>query len=98
MCAAATNPDGFNDPNSYWQRQFRAFLFTLAKSMLHELGHMFITFLGLGETHTPPSMNMEVEGDSPTVGEAGRHLETLVFGGAMLLFRNPAKGEGQVCS
>ncbi len=66
--------------------------------MLHELGHIFVTFLGLGETNTPPDMNIEVEGIPPTVAEAGRYLEGLIFGGAFFLFRDPGVGEGQVCS
>ena len=68
--------------------------------MLHELAHIFITFLTHGEANTPPRISGQVAGSSErtTSGEAGDYLEDAVFGGRVTLKRNPTEGEGQVCS
>lgn len=66
---------------------------------MHEIGHMFVTFLGRGKTLTPPRMYAPVAGSSQgTRGEAGQFLEYLIFGGHVTVLRNPAEGKGQVCS
>ena len=99
MLIAGVNAEATEDPNSDERKRFRVFLFILAKSFLHELGHMFVTFLGKGDTDTPPRMNAQQVGSPQnTRGEAGRYLEDLVFGGLVKVMRNPAEDDSQVCA
>ena len=65
------------------------FLFKHARVLLHELGHMFITYLSRGRERdsTPPTMNAPTHFEpSMERGEAGRKLEGLVFGGTLDFF------------
>lgn len=99
MCIAGESAERTEDPRSDERKRFRVFLFIFAKSILHELGHMFVTFLGRGSTGTPLGMNVQlVDRPQSTEGEAGRYLENLVFGGFVSVLRNPAEGDNQVCS
>lgn len=87
------------DPTSDAQKRFRSLLFQLAVSFLHELSHMFLTFLGRGKVGTPPHMSVAVDGSSEAPGpEAGRYLETSLFGGFLNVFRDTAEDDDQVCS
>ncbi len=66
--------------------------------MVHELGHIYLTFLSMGGTHTPDSIGSLSGGTSQdSKAEAGSHLECLIFGGVMMPMRNPAEGNEQVC-
>ena len=60
--------------------------------MVHELGHIYVTFLSMGETNTPDGI-----GGYTSKGEAGSHLEILIFGGVVVALRNPAENDEQVC-
>lgn len=98
MCIAGIGAESSQDPDSKVSKRFRVFLFTFAKSFMHELAHIFVTSLGpTGKTRTPPHIRGSEEGDDPT-GEAGRYIENLIFGGRVIIIRNNAEGEGQVCS
>lgn len=67
-----------------------AFLFKHANTLLHEIGHIFITYLSKGGHNTPPTMTAQVYYDpKPEKGEAGRKLEALVFGGTMEFWEYP---------
>ena len=59
---------GFREDN---QRLFRRFLSMFVDILVHEIGHVFITYLSKGRdvTHTE--------------GEVGRALECLLFGGTI---------------
>lgn len=62
--------------------------------MLHELAHVYITYLGLGFFYTPDEIN---EGQSKgmftgTVAEAGLWLEKKLFGGTVNSYRDPDPG------
>lgn len=46
--------------------------------MVHEFGHMFITFLAEGRSRTPRNMPDKA---GALQGEAGDELELLLFGG-----------------
>ena len=63
--------------------------------MVHEFGHMFITFLNQGQSHTPPSMPGDQAG--ALIGEAGDELEHLLLGGVHVATRNTDEDEAQVC-
>lgn len=95
MCIAGKRAEGFEDPNSDEAKQFRVFLFALAKTFVHELAHVFVTFLGRGKTDTPPDVHILLDA---TTGEAGWYLEKLIFGGVISVYRNDAEYKEQVCS
>ena len=69
-------------------------MYQLAIIMVHEMAHIFITFLTGGESNTPPS---EPGGEGFAYGEAGRDLENILFGGYHVYTRNLNEGDDQVC-
>ncbi len=80
-----------------------AFLLKHTKTLLHELGHIFTTYLSRGRQGygTPPTVNAPkyLEPLSER-GEAGRKLEALVFGGTLAFWPYPIgeTSEDAVCS
>lgn len=79
------------------------FLFTGANTLIHEIGHMFITYLSGGgeDGNTPTAMKPRADFDqSPNKGEAGRKLEALIFGGVIENWEDPDPGheKREVCS
>lgn len=99
MCISGFIAEKSNDPNSADSKRFRIFLFIFAKTLLHEVAHMFITYLGLGKRGTPPHMYAPgAVSSTGKQGEAGRYLEYVLLGGRVSVMRDPAEGKGQVCS
>ena len=96
MCIAGRHAVEANDPNLDAPKRFRHFLFQYAVTMLHELAHIYITFLGLGKIDTPPHIASEVIKKSSDIGESGRWLEEKVFGGRMIILRNTEEDDHQV--
>lgn len=97
MLAAMIRAEQTNDPNDYEHKRFRTFNFIFANTFLHEIGHVFVNFLTKGRTGTPRRLRAEVAGYSAEDrGEAGRHLETIIFGGTLEYFRDHADDESQV--
>ena len=69
-----------------------AFLLKHAKTLLHELGHIFVTYLSRGRQgcSTPPTTNAPTYLEPwPGRGEAGRRLEYYVFGGTLAFLEYP---------
>lgn len=94
MCLAARLAKADHDTNSKEHQRYRRFMYNIAIVMVHEIGHIFITLLTGGESNTPPSE----PGDEGFVhGEAGRDLETILFGGHHRYTRNLDEDETQVC-
>ena len=81
--------------NSKEHQRYRRFVYNIAVTMVHEFGHMFITFLAQGRSNTPPSMPGKV---GALTGEAGDELEILLFGGINVATRNNDEDEAQVYS
>jgi hypothetical protein len=77
--------------------RFPTFQFMFAAMFVHEAGgHLLVTFLTKGRRPlTPPSMSATGFGDA-VIGESGRYLEQVLFGGTMAFYRDPAQGDGQV--
>ncbi|KAF6235157.1 hypothetical protein HO173_006786 [Letharia columbiana] len=71
---------------------FQAFLFMTANTLLHELGHVFVTYLTKGQSASPPQVNAVTEGVQGGEGEAGLALESLIFGGTIAYFQEPVSG------
>lgn len=69
---------------------------TFASVLVHELAHIFVTFLAMGERRTPESMAAS-DTSRRSKGDAGTYLECLIFGGIRMSIRNPAEGDEQVC-
>ncbi len=84
-------------------RDFHRFIFMFTNVILHEISHVFITFLSKGapDTDTPIHMNAPVHGQVvEPVGEAGRWLEKNLFQGTIHYFCDPKNRTlaHQVCS
>ena len=98
IIAAARKAKESKDPNSKEHQQYRNYVFLLAHTIYHELGHVFITFLSLGESSTPEKGRSDDhtfdEGDRP---EAGKRVEALVFGGKIYHVYDDALDANQVC-
>lgn len=90
LCAAGREAKRFSDRNSEMHQRYRRFLVIHACTMVHELGHIYVTFLSMGETNTPDGI-----GGYTSKGEAGSHLEILIFGGVVVALRNPAENDEQ---
>lgn len=69
---------------------FRAFLFMTTNTFLHELGHVFITFLSKGQEQTPSQINTPSENMPESEGEAGQALEYLIFDGTLEHYHDPS--------
>ena len=63
---------------------------------LHEMAHVFVTFLTKGEAYTPVRMSAADYSRVQGMGEAGRNLETIIFGGTIEYRRDPNRGRDQV--
>ena len=99
MVAAMTRAEQTNDPNDHEHKRFRSFKFVFANTLLHEIGHVFVTFLTKGRTATPSHLQADVAGYSGEhEGEAGRNLETIIFGGTIEYYRDHADDDSQVLS
>ena len=98
MCRAGVQAarSGGN-PNSKESRRFHTFMFALSVALYHELGHMFVTFLGGGLADTPPHINVPAPGDRLSAGgEAGRSVEQDLLGGLMTIVRDEEDDDDQV--
>ena len=74
-------------------KRYRTFMFVLGNKFMHQLGHLFVTYLskGQGGAETQQSNGL-------LRGEAGIKLEQLIFGGFISQYHNLEDGDGQVCS
>ena len=85
------------DPNSKESRRFQTFTFALSKALYHELGHMFVTFLGGGTADTPPHITVETPGGPLSAGgEAGRFIENQLWGGLITVLKDEEDDDDQV--
>ncbi len=66
----------------------QTFLFMFAGVFLHEIGHVFVTYLTEGRDNSPTETGMMEE----TKGESGRFLEQLVFGSVLNFYQHPIVG------
>ncbi|CAD6576939.1 MAG: hypothetical protein ASARMPREDX12_008058 [Alectoria sarmentosa] len=76
------------------RRQSNRFLFAYSNTILRELAHILITYLGQGREQTPDGIN---GGDVARVPdraktEAGRALERMLLGGTVNYYRDPDQG------
>ena len=100
LCVAGMAAEASKDKDSPEQQRFRTFLFIQATTIYHELGHMYTTYVGLGEISTPPTADSSAKTNqaSKKAGEAGAYLEEQTFGGMMTVIRGKKEDDGQVCS
>ena len=73
------------DTNGPILKAYRTIQFQFVVTILHEIGHIFFTYLSKGGFDTPPT--------TPKVGETGFRLEALVFGGQMRFLRDEKREE-----
>lgn len=100
MLGAAVGEKTSTDKKNLVSQDYRNFLFTFASSILHEIGHVFFTYLLKGVGDTPSKIRAHLIGkEHDTEGECGRSLEQLVFGGVVSYWRDPITGNsrGDVC-
>lgn len=89
MCIAGTRAEISTEPDSEDRRQFQNNLFMLAKSLLHELVHVFVTFLRGGLSDTSPHVTVNTHGvPELTIGEAGRYINIYVLGGLTTVMKD----------
>lgn len=77
---------------------FQTFQFLFANLFLHEVGgHLLVTLLGKGRLLTPPNIRPTISGygTSNEIGESGRLLEQILFGGTIEIFRDLSRPSGQ---
>ncbi|KAM0804370.1 hypothetical protein BDR22DRAFT_885632 [Usnea florida] len=55
LCLAARLAKADHNTNSKEHQRYRRFMYQLAITMVHEMAHIFITFLTGGDSNTPPS-------------------------------------------
>ncbi|KAH8676525.1 hypothetical protein BGZ60DRAFT_259380 [Tricladium varicosporioides] len=77
-------------------QRFRQFQFMMALTLVHEGGaHLLVTAMTNGDDlGTPPHVS-GVGFGSEESGEAGRALETILFGGCVEFYRNPNEDDQQ---
>ena len=84
-------------------KDYRAFVFSIASGVFHEMGHVFITYLSRAEAVTPPQINARILAhlapEEGRRGESGHSLEDMVFGGVVTVIRDPISGsrDNEVC-
>lgn len=71
-----------------WER----FQFWMMCTLVHEIGHLFITYLDPRGEHTPKSINHS-SAPEKEAGEAGAYLEGHLFGGYILYARDRQRTE-----
>ena len=69
------------DKEGHFLNASRIIKFHFVVTMLHEIGHIFFSYLGKGAVDTPPTVP-----NKPS--EAGFRLEELLFGGKLLFLRD----------
>ena len=97
MCTAAKKAEASNDPDSEESKEYRIFVFLFVTTIFHELGHMFTTFLALGEKNTPDKFRPDLSGiHAPGGAEMGNVFEEYVFGGSVVYGLDDALDDNQV--
>ena len=98
MVSAATRAMQSGNPSAYENKQYRTFIFNFAHMFLHEMGHLFVTFLTRGQKHIPDPTRALLGGyiRIPNLDDAGRDLEKIIFGGTVEYYRDSTHGEEQV--
>lgn len=89
MCTAAKNAKGTN-PNSKNHKYYRLFVFLIATTFFHGLGHIFITCLSLGDADTPPEYVPDLPGIQASKEPQGQLQKGI---GVAAGGREPAIGE-----
>ena len=76
---------------------YRTFLFNFANTFFREICSLFVTFLTKRQPETSP---LQVGGQSDwglsNNDEFVQHMETVLFGGMMKYYHDPARGRSQV--
>jgi hypothetical protein len=103
MTAAASimyNSDLTETRRAHLLDRHKQFQFVFAIATAHELCHVFVAYLSRntnnGERFTPGGVTFLEYGESEEVGESGRFIENLLFGGAMEWYRDRNDDDGQV--
>lgn len=99
MLAAADKAK--NSKSSDDRSDLTLYLFFFATTVLHEIGHLFVTYLSQGKEDTPINVGPRdafPEGEEER-GEAGYNLEHRLFGGKLIWARHPDRedNDSQVC-
>lgn len=85
MVAAAKLVDPSKGYDHTDNKNYRDLLFMTSSWLLHEIGHVFVTYLTRGKEDTPISIIADVLGASPEdeMGESGWLMEQRIFGGVV---------------
>ena len=111
MTAAGLLAEKSPHKHSKEQKRFHNYQFGLSTTIAHEITHLFGTFVGLGKIATPPREGREeaketakdkqpaedkepIQDDGPP--EGGEYMEEAVFGGRVMLMKDPLDDADQV--
>lgn len=110
MCKAGVVAENSGKPDSQETKDFQTHMVAFAITIMHELTHMYGTFLGGGKMTTPPEARAFEPDADPTKGdnrddvltkgkraEAGQFMEKVVLGGLVSVFEDPDNKENRVC-
>ena len=79
--------------NDTERKSYQAFLFREGNSLLHQMGHTFVTYLSRGGANGPPiTTATEAWDPSPNARVVGYTLEALIFGGTIEYWVDPDHG------
>ena len=68
-----------------------------ANTLVHEIAHVFITYLSKGQDAMPPGLIHRLPGIVPLCGgQSDRSLEDVAFGGNSTVWRHPINRDGEV--
>ena len=74
----------------------RTYIFITASALLHELANLLVTYLTRGEMVTQRYMHSDIPYTAAHRGEAGQKLETILYGGTMVHYRDLGRDDEQV--
>lgn len=98
MVEAATRAICSMDRNSDDNKEVRRFSFIIANVIFHEICHLLSNFLTKGRILTPAQFNAQIDGYvEKGIGEAGRYIETILYGGTLEFYRDLNSDDRQVC-
>lgn len=114
MCKAGFAAEKSGKPDSQETKDFQTHMVAFATTIMHELAHVYGTFLGGGQITTPPEARAFANDRAPIKegprgevdkmfkegkrGEAGQYMERVVLGGLVTVLKDPDDKENRVCS
>ena len=98
MCKALANSRKSQGRFSADARDHQNLCFLFANTLVHEIAHVFITYLSKGQDAMPPGLMPRLPGIVPLCGGiSGKFQEEVVFGGISSFWRNRIIKDSERC-